>query len=316
MSRGGPPTGGEVREHRHEVPSTSRARRLIVSVFVRSLPLLAAAERIGFDQLDVKFKVAANSTEQLAELASGDVDVAFTAADNIVKEALFAPGRLLVFQVATIGLDQFAVAASDVNSFDDVRGRDVGVDATDSGYALPLYALLAEHGLAAGDYRPVPVGGPWHRLKGLTTGELAVGLLNPGLTDRARTIGLSVLAVAAEHFPDYPNLVASTSTSTVNTRGDDLVAFGLSLAEGVRWTEDSANRDAAIDLLAAERRVPQAVAARLYDAEAACREVVLPDLPGARSSLSTVIRLRTRLGMGKVAVDDIMAIDVMRRVQG
>ena len=96
------------------------------------------------------------------------------------------------------------VAARTVTSVRDLHGALIAVDATDSGFALLLYELLAQAGMVRGqDYRVVAFGGTPRRFDGLIHGDFDATMLNAGFDLRAADRGFPVLKAVSEVLPDY-----------------------------------------------------------------------------------------------------------------
>ena len=68
----------------------------------------------------------------------------------------------------------------EINSYADLRGKTVVVDAPNTAFALLLYKVLKDNGLNKGDYVVKPVGGTTARLEAMTKDKAnAAGMLNP-----------------------------------------------------------------------------------------------------------------------------------------
>src|SRR5260370_1348328 len=125
-----------------------------------SRPLaLVAAEREGFlagESLAIKYSQSRGSAPQIAALLAGELDLVHTAVDNVVLRVDRDGADLVMVLIAELGISQRLVVRADIESIADLRGQILGVDAVDSGYATPLYAMLERRGIplekAAGVY--------------------------------------------------------------------------------------------------------------------------------------------------------------------
>ena len=269
-------------------------------VFALQSPLVAAVEEGFFadEGLDVSYTHPTSSREQLDRLLQGDIDVAQTAADNIIGLSVRRAGQAHIFHVADLGLDQFAVSGMGVEAWEDVRGRRVAVDAADSGYAYVLYSLLSRNGVEQDEYETVAVGGPASRLEQLCSGRCSVGLLNPHLTTLAQDRGLRVLARSADHFPDYPNLVFAVIGRSSSAL-PQLLAYSRAVDRAVRWAHNPANAGRAIEHLMRARSCSEKEAVESYQFERSLRSVPCPTRDQVIRSLEGVAGLRERLGGGR-----------------
>jgi len=276
------------------------------SVFALQSPLVTAVEEGFFadEGIDVSYAHTTSSGEQLGHLLNGEIDVAQTAADNIIGLWARRAGEAHIFHVADLGLDQFVVSSTGVDAWEDVRGGCVAVDAVDSGYAYVLYSLLSRNGVQRDEYETVAVGGPVSRLEQLCSGHCSVGLLNPHLTTLARGRGLRVLARAADHFSDYPNLVFAVAARSASALRPHLLAYSRAVDRAVHWAHDPANAGRATELLMRARSCSERDAAESYQFERSLRSVPCPTRDQVVRSLEGVAALRERMGGGRSFLGD------------
>lgn len=264
------------------------------SLFALQGPMIVARE-LGFFRAeglpDPEYLPAGSSTRQTADLLGGRIDVAVTAADNVI--GLQLEGRpVRIFHVADLGIDQYAVAGRGIADWADVRGRAIGVDSATSGYAYVLYRLLEDHGISRSDVEIVELGGPDGRLPALVDGAVAVGLLNPGMTARARQAGLGVLGAAADRFPEYPNLVFAATEARLDAEPASYAAYARAIDAAVRWVDDPEHAELASELIGRERGLDLDAARRLHAEERRLRRVTAPDGAATRRGLAVVAELR------------------------
>lgn len=290
---------------------------IISSTFALKLPMLAA-DHLGFFKdagLDVEFVKTTGSRAQFEELYAGKIDLAHTAVDNVVGRAVDEPGRAKIVQVASLGNDQLAVGGVGIERVEDVRGRTVGVDAPDSGYAFALFRLLENHGLTADDYELAAVGGPGLRLEGLQSGELQIGLLNPPLARRAEASGMKVLDKVANHFPGYPSISTAVGTDQSRLDRSELIAYSVALGHAVKWADDPANRERAIELVAKDRDCDLGMAEQLYEEELDLREVGCPTVEQTRAGIKLVADLRADFTGATIPDPEVyVAFDLMEEI--
>ena len=293
---------------------------LRVSVFALQTPLVAAVHE-GFlaeEGLEVSYTRTTSSTEQMQQLIGGEIDIAQTAADNIIGLAAGGNEGARIFSVADLGIDQFAVTRAGVTEWGQLRGGRISVDSATSGYAFVLYRMLADQGIGPDDYEVVPVGGPMRRFELLCSGEVDVGLLNPHLAAGAEAAGGHVLARAADSFPGYPNLTFAASAASLSDRRPELAAFSRAVRRAVRWAHDSANEARATELLARARDCAPEEARALYRSERSLRGRPCPSIAEAEQSLALVADLRERMGGGRSSADgyrDLIEVDLVEEAQ-
>jgi len=267
--------------------------RLRVIAFSRPAAFVVA-EGEGFfvdESLAVEYTQARGSAPQLDALVRGEFDLAHTAADNIVMRVDRDGADLAVVCVAELGVAQRLVVRPEIATIGELRGKDLGVDAIESGYATLLYNILDRRGVARGSYRPVAVGGTAQRLDALLAGSIAGAMLAPPHDLRALAEGARILASAADDFPGYPGVTVAARRSWARDHHDLVTRYCRALLAGARWAADRANRERVIELLGPEAGSPNAAVA-MYEAEDRAREVAAPTLAQAHAAMARVVELR------------------------
>jgi ABC-type nitrate/sulfonate/bicarbonate transport system substrate-binding protein len=272
-------------------PGAKQTRRLRLNIFTPDSPTIAARARGFFaaEGLDVEITVTPNSMVQMRGLGDGTWDVAFTAFDNVLAWS-GREGAEIVAVAQTIASIYLPVyARAEIRDWDDLRGQPLAADAVDTAFALVLRRVLLEHGLdlERGDYTLVEVGNGRLRLESMRRGETFAAVLSPPATDGdAEAAGLRRLGDHREVLPDYPGTVVAVNRAWAAANRDAVVGFLRAWLAGARWVAD--NREAAIDLVAADQGLGREAAARLLTAAG---DGAL-NLPG----LASVLDLRTRFG--------------------
>jgi ABC-type nitrate/sulfonate/bicarbonate transport system substrate-binding protein len=211
-------------------------RRLRLIAFSRA-PGFDAAERSGAfaaEGLEIEVIQARGSEPQLASLAAGECDLVHTAADNVLARVVDRGERdLRIYLVGDLGLDLTLVARG-VRSTAELAGKRLGVDATWSGHALLLYALLERAGVARADHVPVPVGGTAQRLDALLAGTVDAALLSAPFDAVALAAGAVALEDCRTAFPRHPGLTVAARPSWAAAEGEALAGYLRALIIGQR----------------------------------------------------------------------------------
>ena len=201
------------------------------------------------------------SVNQMTDLSQGRFDIAMTAIDNIVAyvegEGEAPIGAQPDF-VAVMGSDSSflsLVAAPDIKSYDDLRGKTLSVDARTTGYAFVLYDMLARKGLQPSDYKIETAGGMVQRWAALQQHQQAATLLSTPFNILARNEGFNQIATATDVIGPYQGNVAATRRSWAKHNKAKVVAFIRAYVEAIDWLYDPRNHDEAIRIL--RRNVPQ-----------------------------------------------------------
>ena len=197
-----------------------------------------------------------NSTELRNGLAEGRYHIAHAAIDNAVAQVETAKVDLFVFMGGNNGNNSLYVRP-EINSYEDIRGKTVVVDAPNTAFALLLYKMLQEKGLKKGDYNVNPVGGTDARLQAMTTNSNAVaGMLSPPQDAMGARAGLKNFGNAVSVIGPYQSDAGWVLRSWGSANADTLVRYIQANVEGIRWVLNPANRAALTSLLSERFKLP------------------------------------------------------------
>ena len=271
-------------------------RVLRLNTFSQGSALLAAQHRGYLEEqgLALEVDIAEGSRSQMEGLLAGRWDLVHTNADNVMKFRAFGHAGLMIFLVLDTGIAQKLIVAPSIAGFADLRGRPVGVDAPDSGYAFVLYELLRRKGLDPGDYDVVQLGATGYRLQGLQRGEIVAGLLSHHHEATALDEGFRILADTREHFGGHPGVTAATTTGWAQENAEALHGYTTALLRAAEWAMDPANEDALVRVMAAGRGVDEERARRILRIEVASRTSAVRTVEAARASLAETAALRAQ----------------------
>jgi ABC-type nitrate/sulfonate/bicarbonate transport system substrate-binding protein len=243
--------------------------QLKVMVFpgLPNLAIFAAQHKnlFGKHGLAIELLNTPNSDVLRDGLAKGNHQIAHAAVDNAVAMVELVKADVIIVTGGDNGFNRIFVQP-EINSYADLRGKAVVVDAPNTAYALLLYKVLKDHGLNKGDYTVRPVGGTTARLEAMTKDKAnaAAGVLNPPFAFRAREAGLKDMGPAATAIGAYQAGGAFVMREWAKANSDTLVRYIAALVEGSRWALDPANKDEAIALLTDRLKLSPQVAAQSY----------------------------------------------------
>lgn len=242
-------------------------RLAIISEGVNAWPLYVAQGRNLFGQegLAVEVTLTGSSTQQLEQMRSGGFDIGFQQSDHIVR-AVETGSDLCIVMAQGHAPELSLVVASGIRTFMDLRGRDIAVDGANTGYALLLRKLLAEHGLGQTDYRFLEIGGSQERFDALKSGQAVASWLNPPFDRNLLAAGFETLGSTTQFFPSYPGSVAAARRSWAQDNADRLVAFIRAFRGACHWLRGPANKAEAIALLPQRLNISAELASRAFDA--------------------------------------------------
>jgi ABC-type nitrate/sulfonate/bicarbonate transport system substrate-binding protein len=255
------------------MPTSSPApivRFAVISEGVYSWPLyVAEAHRLfAREGVEVEVTITGSSIQQLEKLTRGEYDIGLQQSDHIVR-GVERGADLFIFMAQALAPELTLVTAPGIKAFADLKGRDIAVDGARTGYALLLRKLLADKGLADGDYALREIGGSQERSDALKAGAAVASLLNPPFDRNLIAAGFGSLGTTGEYFPTYPGSIAAARRSWARENESALLAYIRAFDAAYAWLQDTRNKEEAIRLLPARLNIDRATAARAYDQIAA-----------------------------------------------
>ncbi|HLW60976.1 MAG TPA: ABC transporter substrate-binding protein [bacterium] len=276
--------------------------RVIVFPGGFNLPLWVAQEKGYLAQrgLAVQLTPTPSSVFQLTHLIDGEFDIAMTAIDNVIaydegQGEVLAPGRpdLLAFMGGDSGFLRLIVKP-EIQTYADLRGKTLSVDAPSTGYAFVLRKMLEANGLGPKDYSLVPAGGVLERWQALLRGEHAGTLLVTPFEVLAQQRGFRLLGNALDVLRRYQGVVGAARRSWAATHRELLVGFIRAYRDALTWLYSPGNREEGIQILGRNAKFPSDLARKafeiLVDPFTGFAPAAAPDFEGIR----TVLELRNQ----------------------
>jgi ABC-type nitrate/sulfonate/bicarbonate transport system substrate-binding protein len=185
----------------------------------------------------------------------------------------------------------------EINSYADLRGKTVVVDAPNTAFALLLYKVLKNAGLNKGDYVAKPVGGTPARLKAMIEDKAnaAAGIMNPPSSFTAVERGLKDMGSAARAIGAYQSDTLFVMRPWAQANSDTVVRYIKAFVEGRRWVLNPANKGEAIQLLADRLRITNEVAAKSYAVAVDPVDGISKDAAFDLEGFKNVLRLRAEI---------------------
>ncbi|MBH98959.1 MAG: ABC transporter substrate-binding protein [Rhodospirillaceae bacterium] len=268
-----------------------------------NLPIFAALELGYFKDvgLDVHLETTPSSVYQIENLVKGQFQIAGTAFDNVVayKEGQGAISfdvspDLVAFMGAT-HIELSLIVAPEIQTYDDIKGRSIALDALATGFAFVLYDMIEKAGLSIEDCELAPVGATPKRWESVRSGDHVGTLTIEPFTSIALANGFRVLQTSVDTVPNYQGGVFAASSSWAENNPEIIRGFMKGYLAGLKWTLDSGNYEAAKDILLAKMpaiqpRVANAVMKKLLNPITGLTPNGSLDFQG----IDTVLKLRSR----------------------
>lgn len=276
-------------------------------------PIWVGQEKGYFERngIAVNMTPTPDSKFQLTGLIDGKFDIAMTAIDNVIaymEGQGAAPTTQTPDIVAFMGADNGflrLITVPEVKSYNDLKGKQVSVDAMTTGYAFVLRKLLEKGGLKPTDIEFVSAGGVMQRFGALMEKKHAGTLLISPFEVNAEAKGFNRLANADEALGRYQGLVGAARRSWAKENEASLVGYVRGYIAALDWLYDPKNKDDAIALLRKNLpNMPEELATKSY-------EILLDQKKGfARRAeldvegVKTVLALRSEYGEPRKALTD------------
>jgi ABC-type nitrate/sulfonate/bicarbonate transport system substrate-binding protein len=277
-------------------------------------PIWVAQEKGYFAKggLEVNLTNTPGSVFQLTNLIEGKFDMAMTAADNVIaymegqgEVPVATEPDLVIVMGGDNGLLSL-VAAPEIKTVQDLRGKTVSVDAVTTGYAFVLFDLLKRGGLNWGDYQVEKAGGVAARWEALKEKKHDATMLLTPFEIVAKANGFNIVQRAIDVYGHYQGFTHAVRRSWARDNGPKIVAYIRGYLDGLGWLYDPANKDEAIGIL--RKNLPQMtpeLAAQSYavlvDPNGFAPKAEL-DIGGVRKALE----LRSQYGEPKKQLTDPM----------
>jgi ABC-type nitrate/sulfonate/bicarbonate transport system substrate-binding protein len=234
---------------------------LLVNVFNVDAGLVVARARGFFaaNGLEADVMVTPNSTDQMRGLGLGSWQIVSTAFDNVLGWSGREGAEIVAIAQVAQGITLPVYVRPEIQTWEDLRGKPLAVDAVDTAYALVLRRILLAHGLEMdrGDYTLLPKGATGHRLESMNQGESFAGVLNPPWDAKADAAGMKRFADQREILPNYPGGVFAVNRKWANDNRAILTKYLAAWDQGLRWAQDVKNRDEAIKLIAEAEKIDE-----------------------------------------------------------
>src|SRR5262245_8392137 len=241
--------------------------KVMVFPSLSNLPCYVAQAKVLYAKLCLAVEVrhTPNSDVLRDGLAKGDHHIVHAAVDNAVAMADVAKVDIVVFLGGDGGMNDLFVQP-EINSYEDIRGKTVGVDAPNTAYARLLYKMLDVKGIKKGEYQVKAIGGTFQRLDTMLKDKSVVAsMLNPPFSITAERQGLKNLGSAVAVTGPYQAGAAWALRPWAQANGDTLTKYIQAHIAALRWALDPRNKAEASAILADRSRVTSDVAGRAYD---------------------------------------------------
>jgi len=248
---------------------------------------------------------------RLASVAAGPLDTVSTDGPGAVQAiAHGAPLRIVASDRPRS--PQGLLARKEVRELRDLYGRRVALGPPGKLVAAQLAGLFDKYGLDFGRVEAVSVGGASDGVQAVVAGKVAAAVAPPELARALEPDAAQVLLSVGRELPDLLRLVLVARQEVIEGRPDELTAFLVAYARGVRYALQ--HKDEAVELAVRLGGVDPDDAAWVYDRFVA-EGLVSPNLAVSEAALRFTQEMSVRLQNQEQALplDRLADLDYQQR---
>jgi NitT/TauT family transport system substrate-binding protein len=260
---------------------------------------LAVAQRKGFlerEGIDLQVIGLRGTQYQIEALDNGDVDLSHTATPYLIQAVLNGSPSVGIVGAAANTIYSL-IAQPRIRSFDDLRGKLMGLSLPIDTISIATRMLLDKHGLPEGDYRSKELVGTPVRADCLAQGECAAVPLGQPDDIVAVQKGFSKLGDSLEVIPALQFSVVAARRDWAAAHREAVLRFTRAFAAAYRFMRAPTNRDEMVSIAAASTgaspEVARAVLAFFYEPD---RGVMPKQAEIDMAGVNAVIALLGRTG--------------------
>ncbi|HXP93868.1 MAG TPA: ABC transporter substrate-binding protein [Candidatus Binatia bacterium] len=226
---------------------------------------LYLAEQQGYfrqEGLRITTVITSNPVNTLNQLATGGLNIASDGTDTVIAGVA---RKLPVKVVSTfmVGNPYAMVVTSGINSWNDLKGKKVGVGTKEDVTGMLMDAMARAHHFDMNrDFDLIVIGNTGARYQALTTGNIQGGFLGQPYDFLAESKGMHVLGRATEYFKDWMYTSVVVNTNWAATHRADVVKFIRALRKGTNYGYDHPQE--AVQALVAASKVDVDAAQKAY----------------------------------------------------
>jgi len=263
----------------------------------QNLALFVAEAKGFFDKhgVEADLQITVGSHEQRLTLANGVVEVIHSAVDNAVYMVEVENEDIIIVSGGSNGMNDLVVRP-EIETYDDIKGKTVVVDAANTAYAFQLYTMLALNGLEQGDYSVLSAGGATQRLQMMRENKNHVAaMLNPPWNFVALGDGYKSFGPAIEVIGRYQADGAFVQRSWAEANADTLVRYLAAGIEGARWVFDRDNEAEAALILKRRLNIDPVIARRSVVAAVGPKNGLAVDALFDREGFENMLKIRDKI---------------------
>ncbi|MGW3623995.1 ABC transporter substrate-binding protein [Streptomyces sp. NPDC000880] len=290
-------------------------RLAAVSTNYFNMPLWVAVHTGQF--ADEGIEVALELHEPIDEvtqlLKDGEVQFSCGVTEHVILDSE-GGGNLEIIGGNVNKLPFSLIAHGSIKSFEDMRGKTVGVSSLEAGSSSLVMKLFSAHGLEyPRDYEMVACGPILTRWEMLRSGEIQAGLQGVPLNYVALDEGYTTLAEPRDQFPDFQFTSLNVDSVWARENKDLTIRFMRGFVKAHEWF--FTHREEATDIAVRETGVDRDYALRAWD-EYTGAEIFPRDGDASDAAVQTLIDISSLIralpGRSKTNAGDYINREYLR----
>jgi ABC-type nitrate/sulfonate/bicarbonate transport system substrate-binding protein len=212
-------------------------------------------------EVDIIVPIPGGSDKMIAALHDEWVDLTHVATPFLIRAALAGSDAAAIaaeFKNPVYSM----IANSSIDSFDELKGKTLGLADEAGSISISMRKLLAIHGVQAGDFGVKVIEGTPARWACLRRGECDAVVLGQPQDLQAVEQGYRLLGVSNEAVPDLLYTVTAVRRSWAETHKEVVTRYVRALAAAFRFIRDPTNRDRVIKVIVATTGSSPSIAAQ------------------------------------------------------
>lgn len=237
-----------------------------LAVSAATWPTLACAE-LGFYKhynVDIQSSLVNSVASAAQQLIAGACDMTGLSTTQYIETA--TAGASLKFFCSQVTTPPYSlIAQKQYKKYADLRGTTIIIGGVNDITHIFIDKMMASGGVKPDQFDLVFAGATPDRYSALRSGSVAAALLFPPFDFRAVDEGYNNVGSLPDVMPPFPFTGWTVRTDFLAKNVALMVDFTKAYLRGVRWVNDPANRDKAIDMLLSRTNVSRSDAQRSYD---------------------------------------------------
>ena len=271
--------------------------------------------------LFVSVKDTPNSIYLMTELVKENYEIAQASIDNFFAYQAGQgaapldrePNLKVVMGGSTMKLD--LVVSQDVNSYNDIKGETLGVDALTTGWAFVLKDMLKKGGLKEADYKFVETGNTAKRVDALKAGEYRATLLVGNYINQAYAAGFKHLDDSLASLGTYQGSSFGLNADWAAENPDTVVSFIRAYIRAMDIVYDESRREEVVAMVSAHTGMDSSIARKTIDQLSSGDYGFTPAAALDMDGVATVQALRNEYGKPPADLSDLNDFVDMRYYQ-